>query len=736
MDNKVENYSLREIKNSLNYAIDNFDSENKTEQDIAGKVLNKMNLGLADAKSLKWSKERLSIDPSDEDAIRARNNAFTKVASKYSAIKSEGDEGASNWHRFVAKTIPEEDQKRYLEAKGYDVRKMPTGGIQVKKPTDLTYSYLDPYGLDLMDVVDVVPDAIEAGLAFAAEGGIGKVAKNIPLIGKYLAAPGMATAGAIGAGGDIVRQGISLIGGGREAYDPLRTVQQGAIAAGLTGAVKGASKLLPTLSKAQGQIGELSSSQVKSNAPEIVAAAKTIGAEATPGMLTKNLTRQNLEDAMARSPDTLVGSLLGESKLKKQIAKNYDAIDKAGAEILSEASVKSTGFTPDVLASRELSKDIANVGTEVRKKIYDTIKPKVDEASKLYNELETVLARPGYKINQGPTNETIAGLINDYEFDKTATNYLREQETILQNVKTIADLKKYRTSIMADAARFKQDPNLRRATKEISSSLDRTRDQTFADLIETNLAKSEKTYLEKMAKGIIPKNQQSTTTAIFVKEQQDKLAKASRLWREANEDLASVIKRPGEQLKGGINYNLDKLMKTSPEDVFKKVLSSGDTEKAAYLLNKYPKQYVDVLRQSKSEKLQKIINNLQSNQQRSKSPGFATITSMKSLSNEDKNLLLGADAQKKLDALLTLYREQPRMANASGTAINAGLIKGEYAKMNAEAFGRYIQKKWLDWGGENSKVLDKVINGLNTKKGRAAIQTMKPNVDLIRGEEQ
>jgi hypothetical protein len=736
MDNKVENYSLREIKNSLNYAIDNFDSENKTEQDIAGKVLNKMNLGLADAKSLKWSKERLSIDPSDEDAIRARNNAFTKVASKYSAIKSEGDEGASNWHRFVAKTIPEEDQKRYLEAKGYDVRKMPTGGIQVKKPTDLTYSYLDPYGLDLMDVVDVVPDAIEAGLAFAAEGGIGKVAKNIPLIGKYLAVPGMATAGAIGAGGDIIRQGISLIGGGREAYDPLRTVQQGAIAAGLTGAIKGASKLLPTLSKAQGQIGELTSSQVKANAPEIVAAAKTIGAEATPGMLTKNLTRQNLEDAMARSPDTLVGSLLGESKLKKQIAKNYDAIDKAGAEILSEASVKSTGFTPDVLASRELSKDIANVGTEVRKKIYDTIKPKVDEASKLYNELETVLARPGYKINQGPTNETIAGLMNDYEFDKTATNYLMEQEKILENVKTIADLKKYRTSIMADAARFKQDPNLRRATKEISSSLDRTRDQTFADLIETNLAKSEKNYLESMAQGIIPKKQQSTTTAIFVKEQQDKLAKASRLWREANEDLASVIKRPGEQLKGGINYNLDKLMKTSPEDVFKKVLSSGDTEKAAYLLNKYPKQYVDVLRQSKSEKLQKIVNNLQSNQQRSKSPGFATITSMKSLSNEDKNLLLGADAQKKLDALLTLYREQPRMANASGTAINAGLIKGEYAKMNAEAFGRYIQKKWLDWGGENSKVLDKVINGLNTKKGRAAIQTMKPNVDLIRGEEQ
>lgn len=731
-DQKVENYSLSQLKNSLNYAIDNYDNPDKTEQDIAARTLNKMNLGITDAKSLKWAKERLLVDPADEDAIRARNNAFTKVASKYSAIKSEGDEGASNWHRLVAKTIPEEDQKRYLEAKGYDVRKLPTGGIQVKKPSDMTFSYLDPYGLDLMDVVDVIPDVIETGLSFAAEGGLGK----IPLIGKYLKIPGMATAAAIGAGSDIIRQGISLASGGREAYDPLRTVQQAAIGAGLTGAVKGASKLLPTLSKAQSGVTDLTASQVKQNAGEILAAGKTVGVTPTPAMLTRNITRQNLEDAMARSPDTLVGSLLGESKLKKQIAKNYDAIDKAGAEILSEASVKSTGFTPDVLASRELSKDIAKVGTDVRKKIYDTIKPKVDEASKLYNELETVLARPGYKINQAPTNETIADLMSDYEFDKTATNYLREQETILQNVKTIADLKKYRTSIMADAARFKQDPNLRRATKEISSSLDRTRDQTFADLIETNLAKSEKNYLESMAQGIIPKKQQSTTTAIFVKEQQDKLAKASRLWREANEDLASVIKRPGEQLKGGINYNLDKLMKTSPEDVFKNVLSSGDTEKAAYLLNKYPKQYVDVLRQSKSEKLQKIVNNLQSNQQRSKTPGFATITSMKSLSNEDKNLLLGIDGQKKLDALMTLYREQPRMVNASGTAINSGLIKGEYAKMNAEAFGRYIQKKWLDWGGENSKVLDKVINGLNTKKGRAVIQGIKPNVDLIRGEGQ
>jgi hypothetical protein len=239
-----------------------------------------------------------------------------------------------------------------------------------------------------------------------------------------------------------------------------------------------------------------------------------------------------------------------------------------------------------------------------------------------------------------------------------------------------------------------------------------------------------------MEKGIIPKAQPSTTKAIFVKEQQDKLKKASSLWREANEELAAVVKRPNEQLKGGVNYNLDRLMKTSPEKVFKQVLASGDTEKAAYLLNKYPKQYGDVLMQSKSEKLQKIVKDLEYNQPRSKAPGFATITSMKSLTNEDKALLLGLDSQKKLDALLTLYREQPRMVNASGTSINEGIIKGQFAKMNADAFGRYIQKKWLDWGGENSKVLDKIVNGLNTRKGRAAIQTIKPNTDLIRGEEQ
>jgi hypothetical protein len=729
----VQNYSLKQLKDSLDYAIKNYDNPDPKEQDIAHKTLIKMNLGQADANSMRWAQQRLEQDPGDEDAIDTRNKVFSKVAAKYSAMPAEGDEGASKWHRFVAKSIPEEDQVRYLTSKGYEAYKMPTGSVKVKKPGDITDSYLDPYGFDLMDMVDVIPDAIEMGLSFASEGGLTKVARNIPLIGKYLSAPGAATAAAIGAGGDIVRQGISIASGGRDNYDPVRTLQQGAIAGGVTGAIGGLGRLLPTVKGAQGEANALVSSQIKPNAKEIQSAAKLIGAEATPGTLTTSIYRQNLEDAAVRSPNTLVGTLTGESKLKKQVAKNYEAINKSGEKLINEMSYTSLGVPADVLAVKELAQDVAKAGDTAKKAIYSKIKLKVDDASKLYNELETVLDRPGYKITQTPTQEKITQLISDYEFDDTAQAYLKKQQEKLQNVITLSDLKKYRTTILADAKRFKEDPALSRATAMISGSLDETRDKTFADLIESNLAKSQANFIKNSAKGILPK-QQSTTAAIFVKEQQDKLAKASSLWRQANEELASVIKRPNEQLKGGVNYNLDKLVKESPEKAFKQVLSSGDTEKARYLFKKYPDQYINVLKTSKSEKLQKIIKDLDYNQQRSKAPGFATIAAMKSLSNEDKNLLLGVESQKIYDAMLTLYREQPRLVNSSGTSINESIIKGEFAKMNAEAFGRFLQRKWFDWGGSTGGTLDKILNNLNTKTGRAVIQTVKPNKDFIRNE--
>jgi hypothetical protein len=742
-DQTVENYSIKELKDSLDYAIDNFDNPAKSEQDVSSKVLSKMNLGIADANSLRWAKQRLETDPTDEDAIRARNQAFSKVASKYSAMPAEGGEGASNWHRFVAKAIPEEDQARYLQSKyGKDnVRKFPTGGIQVRKPGDLNFTYLDPYGFDLMDLVDIIPEAVEYGASVFAEGGPLKAAaeltKNIPYVGKALKAPGMASAALIGGASDIVRQGISIAGGGRETYDPLRTAQQAALAGGITGVLGGVSKLLPTVSKASSSAQELERMAMKPDANIIAQQAAEIGVKPTPGMLTKSLERQKLEDVAARSPKTLVGFLTGESSLKKQIAKNHEAINQAAEDVLTKATYSSTGLTPELLKSKELGKEVIfPVAKDVKESILTVIKGKVTDAKKLYDELGKNLDRPGYAINQQPTIDAINKLKREYKFDDQAVSYLDKQLDKLSEVGTIGDLKRYRTAVLGDSSRFMQDANLRRATTKIANSLDETRDQTFADLIQKYMAESEKNFTESMAKGVVPKNQQSTTTAMFIKEQQDKLAQASKLWREANEEIASVMKRPKADLKGGITANLTKLVKTKPEDVFKKLLAENDVEKAEYLLDKYPKQYIQALKTSKSKKLQDIAQNLDYSQGRNKLPGFKTIELMKKLTNEDKNLLLGKDYQKKYDAIVTLYREQPSLVNASGSTINKSLINGEVFKMEADAFGRFLQKMWLSAGFEKSKVMDQVVKGLQTKEARGAIQVIKPNKDYIRGENQ
>jgi len=742
-DQTVENYSIKELKDSLDYAIDNFDNPSKSEQDVSSKVLSKMNLGIADANSLRWAKQRLETDASDEDAIRARNQAFSKVASKYSGMPSEGGEGASNWHRFVAKSIPEEDQVRYLQSKyGNDnVRKFPTGGIQVRKPGDLNFTYLDPYGFDLMDLVDVIPEAVEYGASVLAEGGPLKAAadltKNIPYVGKALKAPGMVSAALIGGASDIVRQGISLAGGGREAYDPLRTVQQAALAGGITGVLGGVSKLLPTVSKASASAQDLERMAMKPNADIIAQQAAEIGVKPTPGMLTKSLERQQLEDAAARSPKTLVGFLTGENALKKQIAKNHETINQVAEDVLTKATYSATGLTPEALKSKELGKEVIfPVAKDVKKSILTVIKGKVADADKLYKELGNNLDRPGYTINQQPTIDAINKLKKDYKYDEEALKYLDKQLEKLSTVKTIGDLKKYKTAVLGDSSRFMQDANLRRSTTKIANSLAETRDQTFADLIQKYMAESEKNFTESMAKGVVPKNQQSTTTAMFIKEQQDKLAQASKLWREANEEIAAVMKRPKADLKGGIDANLTKMIKTKPEDVFKKLLAEDDVEKAEYLLDKFPKQYIEALKTSKSKKLQDIAQNLDYSQGRNKLPGFKTVELMRKLTNEDKNLLLGKDYIKKHDAIVTLYREQPDLVNPSKTALNKSLINGEVFKMEADAFGRFLQKMWLSAGFEKSKVMDQVVKGLQTKQARGAIQVIKPNKDYIRGEQE
>ena len=646
--------NLKDDIDALSFAAENINSPDFPtfrQAKLTGEVLG---LGVNALKELQDANDRIKADPNDAEALDIRNRAFDVIATKRPSEEIDTGKGITKLDRFAIKNVMQKEptfQAAYLARKGFQTRETPNG-IEYKRPGEGRFQPVDPNRLDWQDVTDVTYDVIQGALQGFSTAGKAFTAPTVvapALIG--------AVSGGIGGFMELLRQGAQKALGVREGGLDYGGIGKEAAISGVGDAA------LSTLGKGlkylgnQAGIAGVRDAALKGNVAEIDAAAKEIGAVATPGRRSASLEVQKAEDALTRVP-----GFFGLNKAKNTAAKNYAAEDKTAREIAA-----MVGIVPDT----QRVSDFAG-GQAAKVKIGAKIKAKVDEASKIFNEIETKLDRKALSVDKTDLEESIRSLSDDYEMDDKTIAWLARTQQKLDNVTTIGGLKKLKTAVASDLAENKQNPNMRRAASVMLSELESAKANSFNTAINRELEKLG--WIDGMTPDDLTKKafKDGADKITYFRGLQKDLGDASKLWREANTELAAVLKRPGEDLKGGANYNLQKLMKGQPEKVLKKVLAEGDSEKIKWLSDNFP----DALQAAYGAKVGRIQDELQAKifdkfgGESVRESQFATrvVNAIAKLSPEDKTLLLGADAKRKFQALQTFMNSKTPLANNSGTA--------------------------------------------------------------------
>lgn len=641
----------QDVIGALKYASDNFDDPDTNKQRKAQIVANKLGMGVMELKQLRFAMH----SPDDERSTPIKNKIFDRVAETQPAMEIKKGGGLLPTERFTVKNLIDEDiglQKQYLDKKGYQTREV-GGVLEVKKPGDMAFQPIDPSGIDRFDMFDIVGDTIKG----IAEGiGQGSKALGAGIGGPLGFGIGTAVSGGLSGATETARQAVGIAAGVRPEFNVPLIGKEAATGAVLGGTLKALGAGAKAIGKEMGIAGARDAA-LKPNAADIKAAAEEIGAIATPGRLSASLEVQKAEDALARSP-----GFLGLNKTKKAAEANLATEDKVAKEI-----AKLAGIAPD-----SARKSAAEAGNEAKKIIGTKIKEKVDTASKIFNEIETKLDRGALKVDLANFNAKITELADDYSMDDKMVSWLQGMSEKSGSVTTVGDLKKFKTAIGNELSRNRQDPALRRSAASLLGELESAKAASFSNAIDKELTKAG------WKPGMKPEDMTSkqfkkgADKIAYFRGLQSDLADASKLWREANVELASILKRPGEELKGGATYNLDKLMKSQPEKVMKKVLSSGDDEKLAWMADKYP-EAVQAAQAAKVSALrdkiqQKVYGQFGETSTASSIYSTRLVNAIGNLSPADKALVLGVDAEKKYNALRTFTNSKNPLANNSGTA--------------------------------------------------------------------
>lgn len=179
----------------------------------------------------------------------------------------------------------------------------------------------DPVGADLLDLADLVPEALELGTAVVAGGAKVLGAVGAPLTGGASLAAGTALAGVAGAGLETAFQGAELAGGFREELDPGQIGSKALSAATIPGAGAAVGKVGGAIGKQVGKATE--------------AVAKKTAEGATKARLDKVSAKQA---ALTGKPRGLSG--VGGGRQAGQAAKG---VGQPASANLSKGETKNLG---------------------------------------------------------------------------------------------------------------------------------------------------------------------------------------------------------------------------------------------------------------------------------------------------------------------------------------------------------------------------------------------------------
>ncbi len=643
------------IAKTLNFITDNFD--NDQEPDRRNKAIRYANqLGLNQKDVIEY--RAASVNRDDPQSIKARNAVYGKVAS---SLPAEEKRGVLPRERFNIKNFIDENpalQKKYLDEKGYETR-IVNNKVQVRKPDEPIFKVIDPEGFDYEDfaleIGDISTDVLKglaegAGMASKAVG-----AALTPLTGgASLLATGALSGGLSGAA-ETGRQLAGMAVGVRPSLDVGLIGQEALVGATVGGTLKAAGMGLQKWGK---QAADAIAAKVgfRPEAEEIKKAYETIGGKATPATLVADKTVRELEDSILRSQENQLSLSRG---LKQQVMDNIRAANQTASELAESASQRlfgvgineiETGIEKTAKKAQTQAQQILNsitgakeagigqltpvVGEEIQQSIGKKIGDKLTKSTELYNKVESGLKRKALKPDMTGVKQTIASLKTKLD-DKTNA-WLDWAESVADRVPNMDELKTMRTMVMDEAEQGTK--SIKSAANAIRKSIEETRDTTFSNVImdTINAAKSSKDPL-------------AQKTVKYYSDLHSDLINANKLYRQVNEEIESIIKRPGvdSSRKLSADKKLKKFMTEAPEIVFEKVASSKDINKAKWMMENFPEEYKKV----SSAKISKIWLEAAKDDKRLTD---TIISELNKMSDSDKLALLGKNANTKIVSLTDL----------------------------------------------------------------------------------
>jgi hypothetical protein len=560
--------------------------------------------------------------------------------------------------RFAIKNFIDENpalQKKYLDEKGYETR-IVGDRVEMRRPDEARFRVVDPEGIDWSDFALEVGDiTFDIAKGFAEAIGLGAKAVGTAAAPVTAGASIGAAAGigaALGGATEAARQGIGMAAGLRDRPDVGLLATETALGAGTGGTLKAAG-LAATKYGLQKKASAAAKLGLRKGSEVLEKGWKTIGGVATAASKYADETVRELEDAIVRSSSNFFPFT---RQLKAQVEQNAKAWGKALADSIESASQQAFGVGADQIeqgiktvgkAADDKAIQVLNsimgakeapagqlepvVGAKIRDTITGKLTDKFKQASELYQKVDAAFAGQELIPSKKKIYQTIASLRPKEvgvggDFDK----WLDVMKNNVDEIKTMDGLQDF-SRILLDNI---EDGNksVRAAGKMIRSSVLDAKSQTFSDAISSVL-KNAKGSLDPMAKKSIA----------YYEDIFKSLKQADSLYKSLNEDITSIVKRPGAVSSRAFSAKekLDELAKTAPETIFAKIASENDIDKAKWLMKNYGEEY----KQMVSQKLGKIWLEVA---QTRKDVRDVVLKEFKNLTDSQKIALLGEKANEKI----------------------------------------------------------------------------------------
>jgi len=612
----------------------------------APQVMGTLGIDRNDLRAFQISNDLEEKNPDDQRIGRIRNQIFQKIATKRPTENAAGFGvgGAGVFDRFVAKNVIDQDpkvQETYFKRRGFDTRTSKEGNLEVRGKGKSSFEPVDPEGIDIFDAFDVVGDLIEG--AVSTIGGTAAGIAALPAGPIAAGAAGLAAGGAISGAFEAGRQGVSALVGARDEVGGAEIAKQTAAGVLVPAAFKSAGGLFKGTGKVIGKVLSKFQGGLKKTSPEIEAAAKELGAKATPGQLFDSPAVQKAESAQFQS----VG-LIGGQGLRNQIKSNQIAVQNVADGIVQGAS-----------ASTKLE-----VGDQVGKELSEELAKRLAPAETIYDSLETLFRRRAFKPDLGPLREKFTQLKHESRFVEQNKSALEQFEKTLDQVRNLDDLKEFRSSIGAVIGDSPLNKPKVRLFSKLYGAATESRTNTFLDLVakEGSKGKTGKFFLEKKAL----------------------IEKADKIYKDSIEEISNVIMAPGKKIKGSPKQVLEDFLEKNKEiSRINTILNTNDPVKIA----KIQKDFPGVFEKLKDVTIADIST--RSLKKGEVNPGKLADIIIK-LPPETANLLFGANGVKKAKAIRVYLDSIPEKIGQSGTPEGQRLLRPKLVLDNLFSIGRDI----------------------------------------------